>query len=393
MSTGFLGVQKQLSILQPRSLEARGVLHAEPRVPEQQHHRARLGTKRAPVRQGVRGLQNPFDVGVLKWKRGPLSQLRWLQNHRWVRLHPSRVLAEAQKATQVFQALHSRQCGVAPAVSERAQGGNVQLFQKIKALGFAEGKQLAFQQFAALPDSGWRKVPRGRVFEVLLDSLCDRRYFYSNDAYFARCFPAVDRLGCLAPVASVERVLDPSAAEGTLHPDSAVAVGVSATLRPVGTLASVASVERKAAGWHLATVARCRGKVCPSCVPAPHISVESIASIRSKLLNDSGYQVKGRSESHPLRQSLAPLGLSALVSGITRCALRIAIRHESHPLRQPSILCFQFLLVPDTQPLPSLPVPSIPNACRNVASAESLLQHQHEPARIHGRPGSGCAAA
>ena len=98
-----------------------------------------------------------------------MGDLGRLQEHGRIRVDPARVLAVAQEAPQVLQALDRRECRVGPAVPKRAQRGDGELLQLADAVRLTEGEELAFEQLAAFLNRGLRQVARLRVFEVRLD--------------------------------------------------------------------------------------------------------------------------------------------------------------------------------------------------------------------------------
>src|SRR5262249_26334789 len=150
-------------------------------------------------------------------------------------INPGRVLAESQKATEILKSLDSGEGGVAPAVAKRAQRCDVELLQQSDALVLAERDQFPFQQLPAFAKRGLRKMPCLRVLEIKIERTFDRGHVCLDETDLARSFPAMDDPRCGAPVARVQRILDPLAAQRSLDPDPAVAARPAPSLRAMRT--------------------------------------------------------------------------------------------------------------------------------------------------------------
>src|SRR5690606_14922160 len=145
-----------------------------------------------------------FDLLVIERQRRAMGDLRRLQGQGCIGVNPAGVLAEPEKASQVLQALDSRKCRVRPAVSERAERRNVQMFQEANALPFTERQELSLEQLSTLSKGRFGQVAGFGVLEVQLNRPLDGRDVLLDDANLAGGLPSVDDGRGDAPLAGVQ---------------------------------------------------------------------------------------------------------------------------------------------------------------------------------------------
>ena len=101
-----------------------------------------LSDRTCPNQKSGRGIQYPFDIGVLERQSRSLRHLRRLQHHRGIRVDPAGVLAESQEPAEVLQALYCGECGVRPAIAKRAKRVHVKLLEEVRPFPLQKGRSL-----------------------------------------------------------------------------------------------------------------------------------------------------------------------------------------------------------------------------------------------------------
>ena len=101
--------------------EARRVLNAEARVPEEQNHGLHPRTVAPEPHEAPSGDEQPVDFLVREGERLFLAHLGRPQRQRGVRVNLGGFVAEAQERPQVLEALDRGQGRVGPRLPERPQ--------------------------------------------------------------------------------------------------------------------------------------------------------------------------------------------------------------------------------------------------------------------------------